>query len=119
MPFAMPGSMSVVAAASPTFSHQIGNWELPGVPVNTKVGRMLPFPDTLKTCICLMIGAPSMNAALISVVAANTRAIANVGEGWRHCPAGCPARYSCAPLYGAYGPPAILGILFLHLVDGI
>src|SRR3954447_26332362 len=24
--------------------------------------------------------------------------------GLRHCPPRCPDRYSCAPLYGAYGP---------------
>ena len=24
--------------------------------------------------------------------------------GWRHCRTRCPDRYSCAPLYGAYGP---------------
>jgi hypothetical protein len=24
--------------------------------------------------------------------------------GWRHCRTRCPGRYSCAPLYGAYGP---------------
>lgn len=24
--------------------------------------------------------------------------------GWRRCPPRCPDRYSCAPLYGAYGP---------------
>src|SRR6516164_5883868 len=24
--------------------------------------------------------------------------------GWRRCPTRCPDRYSCAPLYGAYGP---------------
>jgi hypothetical protein len=28
-----------------------------------------------------------------------------VGEcGWYRCPPRCPDRYSCAPLYGAYGP---------------
>ena len=24
--------------------------------------------------------------------------------GWRRCPTRCPDRYSCAPLFGAYGP---------------
>jgi hypothetical protein len=24
--------------------------------------------------------------------------------GWRRCPTHCPDHYSCAPLYGAYGP---------------
>jgi hypothetical protein len=39
----------------------------------------------------------------VSVHSVHRGAVVPAGCGWR-CRGGCPDRYSCYPLYGAYGP---------------
>jgi hypothetical protein len=54
------------------------------------------------------LAGTALGFAMISVAYADCRPIRHcTREGcvWRHvCPPSCPDRYSCSPLYGAYGP---------------
>jgi hypothetical protein len=83
--------------------------------LNLRLKRSTVLGDKVKKSI-LAIALAAPFVALIPSVTLAADAGLPVGQraarhyrvveecGWRHCPTRCPDRYSCAPLYGAYGP---------------
>jgi hypothetical protein len=83
--------------------------------MNLRMKRSTELGDKVKKSIFALAltapfvaSIPSVSLAAEADLPVGQRAARHyrvVGEcGWRHCPTRCPDRYSCAPLYGAYGP---------------
>ena len=83
--------------------------------LNLRLKRSTELGDKVKKSIfamALMVpfvaSTPSITLAADAGLSIGQRAVRHyrvVEEcGWRHCRSRCPDRYSCAPLYGAYGP---------------
>jgi hypothetical protein len=83
--------------------------------LNLRLKRSTELGDKVKKSIFVIALTAPFAAAIPSVTLAADAGLP-VGQhaarhyrvaeecGWRRCPTRCPDRYSCAPLYGAYGP---------------